>query len=684
PPSITTMTDITKQLPPEVWLNVFQQVRGRQELSQCRLVCRQWSQLAEIAMLSKKLFVYGRGIAKLAAYLQESPHKARLIRDLTMSDSSSGKNTTCIDLVRVAFTDNLEYLSTNSWPASESFYAALVEAAKSLRNTEYKLKAIPNPAHDNGQHFIEALLTFKDTLQQLHIRIECLNEVPVLNKLRVFQQLEDLSLTAESLRSMKELDTVLRNCSCLRKLELAYPYDDEDTVQGKTIMAAWTADNVEKVNSAQEVRIDQPHLDLVLYLTYKYPNLKSFLSGGTTRVFYQEEMSGRLLDAMRHIPHICVNFKMRTLEDIRPAMAMICSYRSIPAQLSVCICYSLVFRYVDMPFNAFVNFAVDDKKQQVRVGVHGSAPSDIHVGILDELSAMSDRITVEHLCMDGLRFRWWSSSSGQQLVSIYHVFSALPSLKTLSIFVERLEYKPLDSHVKGELEELDIENAAIDADMLPQLSQLYPNLYRLQLADCSIINAQGQNQVDVFSINMPHTSFAFLSLNFTVAFYNDVDHHRAMLNRLESCSTRYMQVTLLSLDMIIYCKIENSKFPVAFINQQEFELERKTNESVLFNVTCQNVARIHVMEHFQVDIDTYVLQQLQTSLEKLQLKLTSSDQNEEEREELHMRLAAVEQKHAKYLATSASLNSKLAKISNCSSLRVNEKYAYFSPERFFQ
>ncbi|KAK4516387.1 Dimethyladenosine transferase [Mucor velutinosus] len=671
------MTDIIKHVPPEVWLNVFHQIGRAGKLCQSRLVCRQWSQLAEIAMFGEKLFVYGSRVAKLFAYLKEKPQKARLIKNLTMQ-AFPEKESAFIDLSRAAFTDNLEYLSTGSWSASESFYAALVEAAESLSTTEYKLKAMPNPAEENSKKFINALLTFRDTLQQLQISMECINENPVLNKLKVFKQLEDLSLNAEPLINVKGLDTVLRNCPFLSELKLAYPDSDENMTQSDPFTITWTVDSVEKVSSLQKVAIDMPHLDLVLYLIYKYPSIQRLICG--SRVFYQEELSGRLLDAIKHIPQTFVGFNFATVQGVRPTIPAICGKSDTPVKMSVRICH---FKG-NIGFKAYMNVAEIEGQQELRIGVDGLAANNVQLGILDELCTMSDRCTIEHLCVDGLRSRWWDPDTGHQLISIYHVFETLPSLKTLSIFVERLEYKPIeaDSRMKGKLEELDIENAAIDAGIFPQISQLYPKLYRLQLADCSIINADGQHQVDVFSITMPHTSLAFLSVDFTNVTYNGVDHAQVMRDKLISHHSCYLQVSLLSLEMTVYCKLE--KGTAVFITYQDFELERKTNESVLFSVTCENVARIHVnaIADAQVDIATYVMQQLQASLDKLQLVSKLDTQNDSEREDLDMRLAVTEQKHDKYLATSASLNSKLEEVFGFQ-MKGNEIDNFLFAKRFF-
>ncbi|KAG1122537.1 hypothetical protein G6F42_011388 [Rhizopus arrhizus] len=158
----------------------------------------------------------------------------------------------------------------------EEFYEMLLSIAHESPNVLKKLKALPSYKGHINTTYYSVLLTFKETLAEIHINNqgEFMNEATIefTRNLNIFPNLKSLRLDA-NFRKLSELELFLKGCTRLEKLELG------NTLPVPTLSSitsdAWMVHNVTRVGSLEQLTIEREcRPELIEYLTYKYPNIK--------------------------------------------------------------------------------------------------------------------------------------------------------------------------------------------------------------------------------------------------------------------------------------------------------------------------------------------------------------------------------------------------------------------------
>ncbi|CAO0793507.1 unnamed protein product [Mucor circinelloides] len=283
---------IYKPLPTEVLVIIFKELDSAEALGECRLVCRAWSDPAETVMFSKPLVVYREVKAlKVIHHLEKNPAKGRCIRNLAITDYEDQQ--VMKTLLRLTFTPGIEKLTGkvvldifSSSTRLSVIYATMVEIAEKSSIKFDRLKIIPETYMLNDVYG-KALLTFKETLETVHLRLFNHDDTQnVLHRLGEFKKLEVLRVEEGDFGSVEQLDAVLKGCHHLKDLYLNIEVLDQTEARGipansnripANSDSMWEELQVQKVPSLKTITYASPGYPLVIeYLLYKYPNLEEF------------------------------------------------------------------------------------------------------------------------------------------------------------------------------------------------------------------------------------------------------------------------------------------------------------------------------------------------------------------------------------------------------------------------
>lgn len=97
------------RLPVEVLLNIFDQVKDTQQLTQCKLVCKMWAPLVEMAML-KTVVLDEHNTPKLYQHLLRNPKSSRYIHTISVLAFCPSILQNFWDLLDLAMTPSLRVI----------------------------------------------------------------------------------------------------------------------------------------------------------------------------------------------------------------------------------------------------------------------------------------------------------------------------------------------------------------------------------------------------------------------------------------------------------------------------------------------------------------------------------------------------------------------------------------------
>ncbi|KAL9558261.1 hypothetical protein MBANPS3_001004 [Mucor bainieri] len=270
--------------PKEVLLGVFGHVESLADLTQCRLVCKCWSDVAEEAMFSHTITLKSNAQAMvLFAHLFGRSHYARRITHIHFDSGYMKKSYSVLrTLLDLAFTSNMKRLSGNV--NEEFFYRALGEVASANGERTFShLTTIPFQEKQFTALYSMALLRFKDTLTSVTIRAG--NDYPddhlwtFVSRLSEFVHLEEFCYGSR-LRDILEVDTVLRECKHVRVLILDVLIDTSRS-RGEQL-EPWLGSSVEQMSNLHKLTIINECVgEFLTYLVYKYPRVQEIALDAT-------------------------------------------------------------------------------------------------------------------------------------------------------------------------------------------------------------------------------------------------------------------------------------------------------------------------------------------------------------------------------------------------------------------
>ncbi|KAL9556355.1 hypothetical protein MBANPS3_001906 [Mucor bainieri] len=277
-----TMTTIAV-LPNEVLANIFNQIDSVAQLAICRVVCQKWNYPAEQCMFGKKIQIKNEEQAiQLYGHLCRDPSKGKLIKHLDFQLEGTELPLIYQHLLPLAFTPSIQKLS--GIVRAQSFFSTLVQIADNTLANFNQLQLLPRGCGKDYEstapievairlgganwHFVFAIGT----------RAKGLNW-NVINRLGKLQRLTGLTLLRGYIDNFKLLEEALGKCVNLHYLTIEDMTIGNNTTD-RARVRSWLSNNVRKVTSLKYITLQGSHLrhDLLVYLLYKYPNIKMLKS----------------------------------------------------------------------------------------------------------------------------------------------------------------------------------------------------------------------------------------------------------------------------------------------------------------------------------------------------------------------------------------------------------------------
>ncbi|KAL9540281.1 hypothetical protein MBANPS3_009773 [Mucor bainieri] len=531
--------------------------------------------------------------------------------------------------MKASFTPNMEEMLPCYSHDNTSFLALLIDTAKRSKYTNFKLKKLGPPKDRDKKDviYIEAASIFRQSLEELIVPLNCEEMDSVLNRLYGFKSLKRLQLHISSFQNVQKLDDVLKHCHGLCELDLTFikaEGDDDDEEEDDYIpqdeadVWRWAVQNVEQVKTLKRLSIGKRYLDLVRYLVYKFPNMESFSCGGMD--FYDEGLAAGLLNAAAKHQDFETKFYYHAHQELQRSITRICALNDMPQNVSVSFKYSIRARSED--YGASMAVKTDKRKlNTLHFGIllESALPDTVVVDILEHLqTTLDDRYTIRKLAVDAIFNRPWDvleEDDGQ--LSFYYLINNFPDLKHLQLAMKAIQHQ--DLILNSQLETLKLQFAQIDAQVLPQISQQLPHLYLLDISNCSILDEHQQVQDDMH-IYVPHSSLAILHIAMKREILVDEDPFEELEMMGYSFQSCYLQLTILDVDMTLYCRLEEMRIIVQ-LTQTQFEARPDKDETMAIIATCGSIARVHFdMGSFEVASSTSPQEDVTKELEDKERK----------------------------------------------------------------
>ncbi|KAL9542900.1 hypothetical protein MBANPS3_008373 [Mucor bainieri] len=265
-------------------------IHSFEDLTQCRLVCTRWNQLAERAMFARPIFLPSISRAKaFLRHLQRNPQMGKLVTYLDLGIVKNKHVHVYLDLLPIVFTPAIHTLQGSI--NAPVFYRHLVSIAKASDTRFSKLKVIPTQLLRGSKDFYKAVYYFRKTLQQLYISWYDPSQTPwhVFNRLNEMSRLTVLTIDSE-VSSVLTLDRMLSNCKQVRILNVML-LGVMPQVMPKARLLNWMEIHVEKVPSVTNLFMEKSRQpDVIEYLLYKYPNVKEVTVILSEPEYYEEQL----------------------------------------------------------------------------------------------------------------------------------------------------------------------------------------------------------------------------------------------------------------------------------------------------------------------------------------------------------------------------------------------------------
>ncbi|CEP14269.1 hypothetical protein [Parasitella parasitica] len=627
------MSNYNNSIPLEIWMIIFSFIKSPKQLLQCRLVCKKWDYPAETAMFSKNLEIDGENSVKLYNHLAKKSSRSHLVRAIDVDICSTDPD--LINLLKVSFNPKMQHFASGLDPVGAGFFAVFLDIIKSLpKNTAYSMCTIPEPVVLSDRNYARVAYTFRRTLQHLQISANSRAMNTYLRQLKVFRSLITLKLDAESVDSVEDLDVILKNCPYLQELELTSPDNSNYAVKSHDTIAQWAKQSVTKVPSLEELTISFAHPDLVDYLMYKYPNVSCFMCEGDD---YQHDNALRVLTATKNVRSFETSYYFERFRDIESTISAICSVDERPTTIASKICYRRVQEGYDAEMRLMVSLEEQQKSFQVNLDLAHHLSSQVHLQVLESWRMHTGHCPIRYLEVNLLNLE---PAPNEDMITFYDIVDKTPVTERIDISVERIQYEPMAarSNQQRKLSNLNVSYAVIDSTALAQISEMFPDLNRLTLRSCCILDNnnrsnQGQAPEKVYNIYMPYSSF--FSLNLVAAPESNYGYRgvhpqiRLMTEHSTISGYCYLRVSVLQADVHMYCRLKASSPPV-FLTQQEFETRPYRAEDATVCIICANLVSLRidlVGIVFDFHVKNYVLNSTGKEIDNSMMELESGSQD---------------------------------------------------------
>ncbi|KAL9553879.1 hypothetical protein MBANPS3_003085 [Mucor bainieri] len=269
-------------LPAELLSAIFDTIDSSHQLTECRLVCRQWNDPAARSMFGNIITITSdKAASRLFRHLLLDSSKIPLIKHLhfELEDNDLPMNTN--QLLLLAVHPNIENLTGSV--KSDQFFKVLFDIVDSSPEEGFaKLDTVPSYTGPDVDFNAAVALKFKKSLicpivplagqttAATKDLLRSLDQFPKLDAVLFEGHLDGLDWMEDLLRCIPNLQGfAIRNLAIKNFLADA---------SGMQTVWSWFHFNVQQEPAMECIVIDSPKFrpEAVLYLCYKYPNLKYF------------------------------------------------------------------------------------------------------------------------------------------------------------------------------------------------------------------------------------------------------------------------------------------------------------------------------------------------------------------------------------------------------------------------
>ncbi|CEP07335.1 hypothetical protein [Parasitella parasitica] len=594
-----------RKLPTEVWLNVFNQVRSTRQLVQCRLACREWNPLAERAMFSSKLVVKSgfrnRAVKKLLEHVAKKPMLGRFPKEIHLEFYGCDRDFELItSLLALVIHSHITRITGSCLDVE--IYDILHQLAQNPPLKMCKLKTLPSPSRFNQQYYSTACV-YKDTLEHLELDCDILRTtgLPAIpcKQLREFKSLSSLKLVKHDFNNILELDEFLQTQQNLQELTMAIdfiPATDYVSKDQKE-MAEWLEHkNIQRNYQLKQLTFEEPCIgsapfaNLVDYLVFKYPELEELNVDSMELTADVKQM----LNTIRHIPFININNCIGNMEDTSGFVDIIQHQKS--ASNTIDIRYENEESMPQPEINAYKE--KETQKSRFEVSIPGDITDPNHLNMLASLKTEN----VAAVSVDFMHRRIYERAQKQRaMYSLYDIFKSIPQMQCLYFTDMEIHYQKLKpgSLILNDLSKLQLQYAKMSCNLLPQLSNIAPNLTCLEL-DGSIVLDENRIYSNAFDISMPYTYLKELSISLGAEYPDlydddspDLMHMRTMQAKLKITGPAYLRLLTgpHSNKQARFFMLLTAR-PALELSEPEFLLH--AHNHIVFNIDCKQLESLDI------------------------------------------------------------------------------------------
>ncbi|KAL9540472.1 hypothetical protein MBANPS3_009661 [Mucor bainieri] len=288
-------------LPAEVWLNVFDHIQDKKQLAQCKLVCKRWAPLAEMAML-KTVVLPRNSTRKLYQHLLKNPRSSQYIQVVDIPNYTSEDLSNIRNVLTMAMTPSPKEIGADI--LAKEILGIVVDIAAQMPSDNLKLERMPIVTFENDA-YAALVYQLRKTLRSLSLaflpesRLDSIRRI--FCNLGHFQSLTTLSLFDRKvyLDSVSMVDDLLKGCPHLKTLSLGIDMSTRRKAHHQGNLDAWLLKNVQQVHCMKEVSL-QNIKDNSLSVGYGVP----LLPQGYTFLMQieKEKEANHTKLALQHIP----------------------------------------------------------------------------------------------------------------------------------------------------------------------------------------------------------------------------------------------------------------------------------------------------------------------------------------------------------------------------------------------
>ncbi|KAL9536659.1 hypothetical protein MBANPS3_012474, partial [Mucor bainieri] len=489
-------------LPNEIWFCVLQNIHAREDVLQCRLVCRAWNSVTEEAVFSNGISfgISHTSMQILYQRLLAKPSLCQRINKINLDMPFTADLELVVSIMKKVMDRNVKTI-TGAGATDLEIYGMLYKIARESDLKLAQVEEVPTP-RDFGELYYNVLQLFKKSLKRLVLLFNPGSDqymASIWSELEEFKSLKHVYLQKLDFRDTMHLNDFLNKVTC-GSVRLAVRVASINEAPGnQEAMKHWCQGirikQVFTVKTLHLIATRSPHNTAVLlFVLYKFPQLDSLRISSFDGDTHYETIFG----AIKHIPNLDVDCQFRNSSSAIECIELLRGHTN-----SIKIKYSKRTRLVK----------IAAQKTSRRSNYEITLPTGIdgltHLKVLSNFASSgisSLELDIGDLCLCGP----YSPST-----FLHEVLSSARQTERLvyRCFYVVCETKP--DFIMPNLKTLTMIDASMGDKVLANLSTISPSLADITLDTCVISNS------NVWPVNMPYSSLEVMTIKCDVPATRD-------------------------------------------------------------------------------------------------------------------------------------------------------------------